>query len=77
MGCQRCDVEPRGGESFKPSQNDFDWLGTGIGAEAHERVMARLTKMTPAEIFQTSVDAGIHNPDGTLTKHYAPSKKRK
>lgn len=48
-----------------------------FGAEAHERLMKRLAKMTPAEIFQTSVDAGIHNPDGTLTKHYAPSKKRK
>ncbi|MGV3622446.1 MAG: hypothetical protein ACO1OB_16630 [Archangium sp.] len=46
-------------------------------AEAHERVIKRLGQMTHEQIFQLSVDAGIHNPDGTLTKHYAPSKKRK
>lgn len=48
-----------------------------VGAEAHERLMKRLAKMTHEEIFQTSVAAGIHNPDGSLTRHYAPSKKRK
>lgn len=39
-------------------------------AEAHARLMARLEKMTPAEFFQTLVDAGIYTPDGELTEHY-------
>ncbi len=47
------------------------------GADAHARLMKRLSKMSAQEIFQTSVDAGIHNPDGSLTKHYRTPKKRK
>lgn len=34
------------------------------------RLMARLRKMTPDELFQTLVDAGIYTPDGQLTEHY-------
>ncbi len=30
----------------------------------------RLKKMSPDEVFETSVRAGIHNPDGTLTPQY-------
>lgn len=46
------------------------------GAEAHAKLMARLKKMTPEEIFLTSVAAGIHKKDGSLTKRYAPSKSK-
>jgi len=33
----------------------------------------RLKSMTPEEIFETSIKAGIHNADGTLTKEYIDS----
>jgi hypothetical protein len=39
-------------------------------AETHARIMARLKKMTPHEIFLTAVEAGIYTPDGQLTEHY-------
>ncbi len=39
-------------------------------AEVHKRIMAKLRKMTAEEIFQTSVRAGIHRSDGTLTRPY-------
>ena len=38
--------------------------------EAHRRLMVRLREMTPDEVLATSVRAGIHNPDGTLTEAY-------
>lgn len=47
------------------------------GAEAHARLMKRLSKMSAEEIFAMSVASGIHNPDGSLTKHYRTPKKRK
>ena len=39
-------------------------------AESHKVAMKRLRNMTPEELLQTSVDAGVHNPDGTLTDKY-------
>lgn len=30
----------------------------------------RAAKMAPHQVFESSVKAGIHNPDGTLTEHY-------
>jgi len=42
-------------------------------AEVHRRIMRRLRKMSAAEIFQTSVDAGIHRKDGKLTRPYTMS----
>ena len=52
-------------------------------AEAHARFVAEMAKMTPKEIFQTIVDAGIYTPDGELAEPYripesappSPSKK--
>jgi hypothetical protein len=41
-------------------------------AKVHARIMRKLARMTPEEIFQTSVDAGIYTKAGKLTKHYAP-----
>lgn len=39
-------------------------------AAAHERLLARLAKMSAEEIFQTMIDAGIYTKDGKLTKPY-------
>jgi hypothetical protein len=36
--------------------------------DTHRRIMARLAKMTPEEVFQTAVQAGIYTPDGQLTE---------
>ncbi len=38
--------------------------------EANRRVLDRLKRMTPDEVFALSVAAGIHNHDGTLTANY-------
>jgi roadblock/LC7 domain-containing protein len=38
--------------------------------------MARLAKMTPQEVFQTAVRAGIYTSDGKLTEHYADAPDR-
>lgn len=42
-----------------------------INAAIHARIMARLERMSAEEIFQTSVNAGIHRPDGSLAEPYA------
>lgn len=60
----------------KPKTRSTDTPGFALPplpyAEVHARVLAQLQKMTPEEIFQTSVRSGIHTPDGRLTEHYAP-----
>jgi hypothetical protein len=35
-----------------------------------EAILKAAKKLTPEEVFALSVQAGIHNPDGTLTKKY-------
>jgi hypothetical protein len=42
-------------------------------AKAHARVMARLRKMTPAQIFETLIRSGIYTRSGKLKKPYAPT----
>lgn len=39
-------------------------------AAVHERLLKALKKMTAEEIFETSIRAGIHRRDGSLTKAY-------
>ena len=39
-------------------------------AKAHEKVIARLKRMTPKQLAQTLVDAGIVTKSGKLTKPY-------
>ncbi len=39
-------------------------------AEAHRRVMARLTEMTEDELFETAVKSGIFREDGTVREPY-------
>ena len=41
-------------------------------AAVHALIMEELRKMTPEEVFQTAVDAGIYSPSGRLTRPYAP-----
>jgi hypothetical protein len=40
-------------------------------AEPHKRLMVRLRKMTPEELFQSAVEAGIYTKKGKLTKRYS------
>lgn len=49
-------------EYFKPSQHpdQLKW----------DKAISAAKKMTPSEFFESSVRAGIHNPDGTLTEMY-------
>lgn len=42
----------------------------GPDPAATQRALARLDAMTPAEVRQTFVDAGIIHPDGTLAPPY-------
>ena len=51
--------------NFKPSPH--------INEEVHRKIMTKLKKMTPEEIFQSSVRSGIHNPEGDLTEQYKMS----
>jgi hypothetical protein len=39
-------------------------------AAAHVRVMARLERMTPQEVFQHAVEVGIYTPRGQLMPSY-------
>ena len=39
-------------------------------ADRIEAAIARLSHMTPEQVFQTSVHAGVHQPDGTLAEEY-------
>ena len=46
--------------------------------EINRRVQAKIRRMTPEEIFQVSVRAGVHNADGSLRPEYGgpPSRRR-
>lgn len=39
----------------------------------HDAARQRIRSMTAEAVKQTFVDAGIHNPDGTLSDHYRDS----
>lgn len=39
-------------------------------ASSHKELMERLSGATPEELLNTSVKAGVHNPDGTLQDKY-------
>ena len=41
-----------------------------VNEDPHRRLMERLRSMSPEEVFQTLVDAGIYTPDGELTSPY-------
>lgn len=42
-------------------------------AAVHKKIMKDLRSMSPQEIFQVAVEAGIYTPDGKLTEPYVPS----
>jgi C-terminal processing protease CtpA/Prc len=52
------------------SLRGLDSVPPHANAEVHERIMAKLKRMTPHEIFLTLVDAGIYTPEGKLTERY-------
>jgi len=65
-------VQP--GRKLTPQENL--WVGAELRQTEEqarfERALSRLRSMTAEQVFQTSVDAGVHNADGTLTEHYRP-----
>jgi hypothetical protein len=54
---------------FKPTL-DPEAPGLDEMTRLRRRALARLEAMSPAEVFQLAVDAGIYTKDGKLTKHY-------
>lgn len=60
----------------KPTPQESRWVGAELRRTEEqarfERALSRLRSMTPEQVFQASVDAGVHNADGTLTEHYRP-----
>lgn len=40
------------------------------GDPVNRRVLAKIRRMTPDDVFALSVRVGVHNPDGTLTSEY-------
>ncbi len=52
------------------SLRGLDSVPPHANAEVHKRIMAKLKRMTPHEIFLTSVRAGIYTPEGKLTERY-------
>lgn len=44
--------------------------GSGPAAATMEAVIDRLRRMTPDEIFESSVRSGIHLPNGELAPEY-------
>jgi hypothetical protein len=57
--------------SEKGEKNGGFELPPHANAENHKRIMEWLRKATPKEVFDAAVQAGIYNPDGTLTEPYA------
>lgn len=47
---------------------------TKQNALAHQKLMKRLRKMTPHELFLSCVDVGIYTSDGDLTPQYGGKK---
>jgi hypothetical protein len=45
-------------------------VGATSEAEAHRKVLDRVAQMSPDEIFQWSVKAGVYTKDGQLTPEY-------
>lgn len=60
--------------SRKLTPQENRWVGAELRPTEEqarfERALSRLRNMTPEQVFQASVDAGVHNADGTLTEHY-------
>jgi hypothetical protein len=40
-------------------------------AAVHKKIMQDLRRMTPKEVLQVAIEAGIYTPDGKLTEPYA------
>ena len=46
-------------------------------ADRLDAAIARLSRMTPEQVFQTSVHAGVHRADGALADEYRDDTKTK
>ncbi len=57
-------------KTSKPRVDSFG-IPPHANARAHAAFMKRMAKMTPHEIFQTMVEAGVYTKSGKLTKRYA------
>jgi hypothetical protein len=49
---------------------DPDAPGLDEDTRKRRRALAKMQRMTPQELFQLAVRAGIYTPSGKLTKHY-------
>lgn len=55
--------------AFKPTL-DPEAPGLDEMTRLRRRALARLEAMSPAEVFQVAVEAGIYTKDGELTQPY-------
>lgn len=55
----------------REDRHDADAPGLDEETRAYRRALADIAKMSPEELFQSAVDAGILTPDGRLTPPYA------
>jgi hypothetical protein len=59
-------------KSGKKKKDDVEFrLPPHANAQVHAAIMKELRAMTPEEIFQTAVEAGIYTKTGKLRKPYA------
>lgn len=56
--------------SRKPIKLDPDAPGLDPETRRRRRVLAELQRMTPQQLFELAVKAGIYTKSGKLTKHY-------
>jgi hypothetical protein len=60
---------------MKKRQSAAEPVAASSEADAHRRVLDRVAKMSPDELFQWSVKAGVHTQNGQLTPEYGGKKR--
>jgi hypothetical protein len=56
----------------KPVDLDPEAPGLDEDTRFRRRALAKLKQLSPEELFQLAVRAGIYTPDGRLTEPYRP-----
>ena len=56
----------------KPADLDPEAPGLDEDTRFRRRALAKLKQLSPEELFQLAVRAGIYRPDGRLTPPYRP-----
>ena len=56
----------------EPPDLDTEAPGLDEDTRARRRILAKLSKLSPREVFELAVRAGIYTPDGKLTPPYRP-----